>query len=79
MWNTGNRLKTFWTDARMLLKWGTGSGEREAGSGKRGTEVWEQVVSDNLHKNPIWPMIGDRKVALLLELYAHEVLEIIRR
>ena len=31
----------------MLLKRGTGSGER-------GTEVWERVVSGNLHKNPKW-------------------------
>ena len=29
---------------RMLLKQGTG-----AGSGERGTEVWERVVSGNLH------------------------------
>ena len=35
----------------MLLKRGTGSGER-------GTEVWERVVSGNLHKNLIWPMTG---------------------
>ena len=40
--------------ARMLLKRGTGNGER-------GTEVWERVVSGNLHKNPIWPMIDDRE------------------
>ena len=39
----------------------TGNGERGAGSGERGTEVWERVVSGNLHKNPIWPMIGDRE------------------
>ena len=45
----------------MLLKRGTGSGERGAGSGERGTEVWERVVSGNLHKNPIWPMIDDRE------------------
>ena len=32
----------------------TGSGERGAGSGERGTEVWERVVSGNLHKNPKW-------------------------
>ena len=31
----------------MLLKRGTGSRER-------GTEVWERVVSGNLHKNPKW-------------------------
>ena len=31
----------------MLLKQGMGSGEQ-------GTEVWERVVSDNLHKNPKW-------------------------
>ena len=31
----------------MLLKRGKGSGER-------GTEVWERVVSGNLHKNPKW-------------------------
>ena len=30
----------------------TGNGERGAGSGERGTEVWERVVSGNLHKNP---------------------------
>ena len=52
---------------------------RGTGSGERGTEVWKRVVSGNLHKNPIWPMIDDREVAILLELYAHEVLEIIRR
>ena len=34
---------------------GTGNGERGAGSGERGTEVWERVVSGNLHKNPKWP------------------------
>ena len=45
----------------MLLKRGTGSGERGAGSGERGTEVWERVVSGNLQKNPIWPMIDDRE------------------
>ena len=28
----------------------TGNGERGAGSGERGTEVWERVVSGNLHK-----------------------------
>ena len=39
----------------------TGNGERGAGSGERGTEVWERVVSGNLHKNPIWPMIDDRE------------------
>ena len=39
---------------RMLLK-------RGAGSGERGTEVWERVVSGNLHKNPIWPMMDDRE------------------
>ena len=42
----------------MLLKRGTGSGER-------GTEVWERVVSGNLHKiqygDPIWPKIGERE------------------
>ena len=36
----------------MLPKRGTGSGERGAGSGERATEVWERVVSGNLHKNP---------------------------
>ena len=41
-------------------KRGAGSGERGAGSGERGTEVWERVVSGNLHKDPIWPMIDDR-------------------
>ena len=40
--------------SRMLLKRGTGSGERGAGNGERGTEVWERVVSGNLHKNPKW-------------------------
>ena len=39
----------------------TGSGERGTGNGERGTEVWERVVSGNLHKNPIWPMIEDRE------------------
>ena len=34
----------------MLLKRGTGSGERGAGNRERGTEVWERVVSGNLHK-----------------------------
>ena len=38
----------------------TGNGERGAGNGERGTEVWERVVSGNLHKNPIWPMIPCR-------------------
>ena len=28
----------------------TGNGERGAGNGERGTEVWERVVSGNLHK-----------------------------
>ena len=37
---------------------GTGNGERGAGSGER---VWERVVSGNLHKNSIWPMIDDRE------------------
>ena len=32
----------------------TGNGERGAGSGERGTEVWKRVVSRNLHKNPKW-------------------------
>ena len=32
----------------------TGNGERRAGSGERETEVWERVVSGNLHKNPKW-------------------------
>ena len=32
----------------------TRNGERGAGSGERGTEVWERVVSGNLHKNPKW-------------------------
>ena len=36
-------------------------GERGAGSGERGTEVWERVVSGNRHKNSIWPMIDDRE------------------
>ena len=39
----------------------TGNGERGAGNGERGTEVWERVVSGNLHKNPIWPTIDDRE------------------
>ena len=39
---------------RMLLKRGTGSGERGAGSGEPGSEVWERVVGGNLHKNPKW-------------------------
>ena len=67
----------------------TGNGEPGAGNGEGGTEVWERVVCGNLHKNPIWPMIDVRErskqtyltdnVAIFLELYAHEVLEIIRR
>ena len=68
-WESLGRVK------RMLLKRGTGSGER-------GTEVWVRVVSGNLHKNPIWPMIETNLTdngVILLELYAHEVLEIIRR
>ena len=32
----------------------TRNGERGAGSGERGTEVWERIVSGNLHKNPKW-------------------------
>ena len=32
----------------------TGNGERGAGSGERGMEVWERVVSGNLQKNPKW-------------------------
>ena len=32
----------------------TRNGERGAGSGERGTEVWERVVSGNLQKNPKW-------------------------
>ena len=39
----------------------TGNGEPGAGSGERGTEVWERVVCGNLHKNPIWPMIDVRE------------------
>ena len=35
---------------------GAGSGERGTGNGERGTEVWERVVSGNLHKNPKWPV-----------------------
>ena len=27
----------------------------KTGTGDRGTEVWERVVSGNLHKNPKWP------------------------
>ena len=27
----------------------------KTGSGERGTEVWQRVVSGNLHKNPKWP------------------------
>ena len=34
-------------------------------NGKRGTEVWEGVVSGNLHKNPIWPMIGEREPSVV--------------
>ena len=40
----------------MLLKRGTGSGERE-------TEVWERVVSGNLYKNLIWLTIDDRELS----------------
>ena len=46
----------------MLLKRGTGSGERGAGNGELGTEVWERVVSSNLHKIQYGPpMIGERE------------------
>ena len=38
----------------------TGNGERGAGSGERGTEVWERVVSGNLHKNPKWPVMAGK-------------------
>ena len=41
---------------RMLLK------RRGTGSGKRVTEVWERVVSGNLHKNSKWRDDG-RKMA----------------
>ena len=43
-------------DAVFLDVTKTGNGERGAGSGERGTEVWERVVSGNLHKNPKWPV-----------------------
>ena len=29
----------------------------KTGNGERGTEVWERVVSGNLHKNPKWPVM----------------------
>ena len=51
----------------MLLKRGTGSGERGAGSGERGTEVWERVVSGNLHKNPKWPVRIKDPVGSMIE------------
>ena len=41
---------------RMLLK------RRGTGSGERVTEVWERVVSGNLHKNSKWRDDG-RKMA----------------
>ena len=41
------QVEHFTPSIRMLLK-------RGAGSGERGTEVWERVVSGNLHKNPKW-------------------------
>ena len=45
---------------RMLLKRGTGNGER-------GTEVWERVVSGNLHKNPKWPVRIKNPVRSMIE------------
>ena len=46
---------------RMLLKLGTGNGERETGNGKRetrngkpGTGVWERVHTGNPPKNSTW-------------------------
>ena len=45
MINRGNRI--------LMDVTKTGNGERGA-AGKRGTEVWERVVSGNLHKNPKW-------------------------
>ena len=42
----------FWRDVTK-----TGNGERGAGSGERGTEVWERVVSGYIHKNPNWPVM----------------------
>ena len=70
---------------------GTRNGERGAGSGERGTKVWERVVSRNLRKNPKWPVRITNPVRSMIEkrrnntwrryfsIYAHEVLEIMRR
>ena len=65
----------------MLLKGGTGNGERRvgneergtrngergAGSGERGTKVWERVVSRNLRKNPKWPVRITNPVRSMIE------------
>ena len=48
-------LSNPYLDVTKTLKRGTGNGER-------GTEVWERVVSGNLHKNPKWRDDG-RKMA----------------
>ena len=45
----------------------TRNGERGAGSGERGTEVWERVVSGNLHKNPKWPVRIKNPVRSMIE------------
>ena len=45
----------------------TGNGERGAGNGERGTEVWERVVSGNLHKNPKWPVRIKDPVGSMIE------------
>lgn len=62
--NLGCCLISDFTHARDVAKrrngegtgsgeWGTRNGERGAGSGERGTEVWERVVSGNVHTHKI--------------------------
>ena len=38
----------------MLLKLGTGNGERGTGNGEPGTGVWERVYSGDPPKNSTW-------------------------
>ena len=45
----------------------TGNGKRRAGSGERGTEVLERVVSGNLHKNTKWPVRIKNPVRSMIE------------
>jgi len=39
---------------RMLLKLGTGNGERGTGNGEPGMGVWEPVYSGNPPENATW-------------------------